>query len=235
MFRNCGKDFIVPYAVPLQACYASSTMRVLTIFSLLLTCSPGLSQLAAPTAISDAGYTSCSHNACLFVPDDQHLKAYQQGDMSYMVKEDGEFTLHRGNKMLLSTRLKQLSASVFVTWSEKNDWLAVTWSDGGALGSFHTRVFHVFEGGVSEVDSVKPAYADFRSRHWCKTRGDNVQAYGWDRETGSLVLVTSVYPTGDCGKDLGHTEAYMVQPVSGAILNHLTLHDLNAYARTHPQ
>ena len=205
------------------------------MFSLLLVCLPGMCQLAAPTAISDSGYTSCSHKSCLFVPDDLHPRTYQQGDMSYTVREDGGFTLHRGHKTILSTRFENLSASVFVTWSEKNDWLAVTWSDGGAIGNFHTRVFHLSEDEVKEVDSVKAAYADFRSRHWCKTRGDNVQAYGWDRKTGTLVLVTSVYPTGDCGRDLGHTEAYMVHPVDGAVRKHLTLHNFNAYARSHPQ
>ncbi len=62
-----------------------------------------------------------------------------------------------------------------------------------------------------------------------------MQAYGWNKKTGALVLVTSVYPTGDCGKDLGHTEAYLVQPINGRILKHLTLGEFNVYAKTHPQ
>lgn len=128
-----------------------------------------------------------------------------------------------------------MSASVFVVWSQRNDWFAITWSDGGAIGNFHTRVFHIAGNNVKEADSVKPAYADFRSRHWCRIRGNNVQAYGWDETSGALVLVTSVYPTGDCGKDLGHTEAYLVQPASGAILKHLSLRDFNEYAKSHPQ
>ncbi len=85
--------------------------------------------------------------------------------MSYTVKENGGFTLIRDGKTILSTRLRNLSASVLVTWSEKNDWFAVTWSNGGAIGNFHTRVFHIAGNDVNEVDSVGPAYADFRSRH----------------------------------------------------------------------
>ncbi len=208
---------------------------VLLAVSLLLACVPGMCQLAAPTAIGDFGYTSCSHGSCLLVPDDEHPKTYRQGNLSYTITESGKFTLSRERKMIWSTGLKDLSASVFVVWSERSDWFAITWSDGGAIGNFHTRVFHIAEDKVNEVDSVRNAYAAFRSRHWCKTRGDNVQAYGWDEDTGALVLVTSVYPTSDCGRDLGHTEAYLVQPTNGAILKHLSLHQFNAYVKSHPQ
>lgn len=203
--------------------------------SLFLACVPGLCQLPAPTAISDFGYTSCSHSSCLLVPDDEHPKTYRRGDLSYTVTESGRFTLNRKTKMILSTDLKDLSASVFVVWSERNDWFAITWSDGGAIGNFHTRVFHIADNNVKEVDSARTAYADFRSRHWCKTRGDNLQADGWDGTSGGLVLVTSVYPTGDCGKDLGHTEAYLVQPTDGVILKHLNIRQFNEYAKSHPQ
>jgi hypothetical protein len=200
-----------------------------------LACVSGMCQLPAPTAISDVGYSSCSHASCLFVPDDEHPKTYRQGDFTYAVTEGDEFTLSRDRKTILSTHLKDLSASVFVVWSERNDWFAITWSDGGAIGNFHTRVFQVAEDKVTEVEAVRNAYADFRSRHWCKTRGDNVQAYGWDEKTSALVIVTSVYPTGDCGKDLGHTEAYLVQPTDGAIIKHPSLREFNVYAKSHPQ
>jgi len=209
--------------------------RVFALVSLPLACDLGMCQLPAPTAISGFGYTSCSHSSCLFVPDDQHPKAYRQGDLSYTVTEGGKFTLSRRQKGIFSTRLKDLSASVFVVWSERNDWFAITWSDGGAIGNFHTRVFQIAGDKVNEAESVKTAFSDFRGRHSCKARGDNVQAYGWDQETGALVLVTSVYPTGDCGKDLGHTEAYWVQPTDGAILRHLSLREFNLYAKSHPQ
>jgi hypothetical protein len=103
-------------------CYAPGMIRrALIAVSLLLASVWGMCQLPAPTAISDFGYTSCSHSSCLFVPGDQHPKAYFQGNLSYTVTESGKFTLSRGQKLILSTRLKDLSASVFVVWSERND------------------------------------------------------------------------------------------------------------------
>lgn len=192
-------------------------------------------QIDAPTAISDFGYASCLKNSCLFVPDDQHPKTYRQGAFSYTVGEDGKFILSKDHKMVWSTMLKDLSASVFVTWSERDNRFAITWSDGGAIGNFHTRVFHLAGDSINETASTQIAFQDFRGRHWCRTRGDNVQAAGWDRQTGALILVLSVYPTGDCGKDLGHTEAYFVAPQNGAIRRHLNIREFNLYAKRYLQ
>jgi hypothetical protein len=208
--------------------------RAFLAISLLLACASGTCQLDAPTAISDHGYSSCSHSSCMFVPD-EHPKTYRQGNFTYSASEEGKLVVRNGQTIVLSTLLKDLSASVFVTWSERSDWLAVTWSDGGAIGNFHTRVFQINGDSAHESQAVNRAFADFRSRHWCKARGDNVQAYGWDKEKGALVLVTSVYNTGDCGRDMGHMEAYFVRPGDGAILQHMTLLEFTAYARSHPQ
>lgn len=208
--------------------------RAFLVASLVLACASGACQLDAPNALSDHGYSSCSHSSCLFAPD-EHPKTYRRGRFTYSVSEEGKLVVRNGQTILLSTLLKDLSASVFVSWSEKTDWIAVTWSDGGAIGNFHTRVFHIDADKAQESQAVKTAFADFRSRHWCKARGDNVQAYGWDKKTGALVLAASVYNTGDCGKDMGHMEAYFVRPDDGAILQHMTLREFTAYARSHPQ
>jgi hypothetical protein len=196
-------------------------------------------QLEAPTAISDLGYSSCSRDACLFVPDSEHPKVYHHADLSYTVEvppsdEGGRFVLRRANNVLLATGLRDLSASVLVVWSEKSDWFAVTWSDGGAIGNFHTRVFRIQGSQVSETKAVNPASREFQSRYYCKQRGDNVQAYGWDKDSGALVLVMSVYPTGDCGRDAGHMEAYFVRATDGTVLRHLPLAQLRAYMESHP-
>jgi len=196
------------------------------------------SQLAAPTAISDAGFSACSHNTCTFVPESEKPTVYRRGNLSYTVRvpardEGGTFVMRRGRKVLLTTPLKDLSASVSVVWSQKSDWFAVTWSDGGAIGNFHTRIFHVVDEAVQEFPTVRNAFRSFRSRHWCRVRGDNVQAYRWD-ESGAIVLVMSVYPTGDCGEEAGHMEAYFVRPTDGIVLRRLTAARLDAYIKTHP-
>jgi hypothetical protein len=106
--------------------------------------------------------------------------------------------------------------------------IALTYSDGGAIGGFHVRVFLIDRNGVRDVSKcIEVAVADFKGRHYCKTRGNNVTALKWIR--GSLLILTEVYPTSDCGPDLGHLEGYLVSVPQGKILEHMTLSQLKHY------
>jgi hypothetical protein len=106
--------------------------------------------------------------------------------------------------------------------------IALTYSDGGAIGGFHVRIFFIDGNGVTDVSkSIDGAVADFKERHYCKPRGNNVSALKWIH--GSLLILTEVYPTGDCGPDLGHLEGYLVSVPQGKILEHMTLNQLKHY------
>jgi len=108
------------------------------------------------------------------------------------------------------------------------DHIALTYSDGGAIGAFHVRVFQVDGDVVTDATkAIIGAVADFKSHHYCKTRGNNVSALKWIN--GDLLLMTEVYPTGDCGIDLGHIEGYRVSVPDGKIQEHLTLEQLRRY------
>jgi hypothetical protein len=195
-------------------------------------------QLSAPTAFDD--FSGCAHHTCTWVPWSTH-KTFREGDLSYSVEvtekddDQGDFVLRRGEKLLIRTPLKDLSASVSVVWSDDRHNFAVTWSDGGAIGAFSVRVFHVEADSVSELPAWEKAWAEFKKRHWCRARGDNIQAYSWLPDSNQLILVLSVYPTGDCGADLGHTEAYVVNAKTGEIGQNWSVKKLNSYMRLHPE
>jgi len=217
--------------------YAKSLGILLGLLSLS---GPALTyaQLDAPTALSD--FSGCAHHTCTWVPWSTH-KTFKQGDLTYTVEVNsqddsgGNFVLLRAGKELLHTPLKDLSASTSVVWSDDKKSVAITWSDGGAIGNFHVRVFHIEGSSVTEWPAVKQAFDTFKAQHWCKTRGDNIQAYQWLPNSQGLVLVLSVYPTSDCGKDLGHTEAYVVDASTGNIQQKWGISQLNAYMRSRPE
>jgi|GEM_PF-6311440 len=195
-------------------------------------------QLPAPGAFND--FSGCAHHTCTWVPWTTH-KTFREGDLSYSVevtqKDDnqGDFVLRRGEKLLIRTPLKDLSASVSVVWSDDRRNFAVTWSNGGAIGAFRVRAFHVEADSVSELPAWEKAWAEFKKRHWCRARGDNIQAYSWLPDSRQFILVLSVYPTGDCGADSGHTEAYLVDAETGEIQQNWSIKKLNAYMRAHPE
>jgi hypothetical protein len=216
-------------------------LRVVLIFVLGTVLSgsiPVPAQLDAPTALSD--FAGCAHHTCTWVPWSTH-KVFQQADLTYGVEVTGQdnhggvFILRRKGKELLRTPLKDLSASVSVVWSSNRNSFAITWSDGGAIGNFHVRAFHIDTDSVTEWPATKQAFDAFRARHWCEARGDNMQAYQWFPNSRELVLVLSVYPTGDCGKELGHTEAYVVDAATGDIQQHWNAKQMSTYMRTHPE
>ena len=65
--------------------------------------------------------------------------------------------------------------------------------------------------------------------HYCKTRGNNVTALRFIGDARHLLLMTDVYPTGDCGADLGHTEGYVIGVPDGKIQRHLSLQELKRF------
>ncbi len=94
----------------------------------------------------------------------------------------------------------------------------LTWSDGGAIGGFHTRAFHVSSRNKlrEEATALSNIRHNFEARHSCKTRGDNFLAVKW-LSPNTLLMEASVYSTGDCGTDLGYTERYSVRVSTGEI------------------
>lgn len=195
-------------------------------------------QLDAPGAFDT--FSNCLRHTCVWNPFSAH-RTFHQGDLAYTVKADDDsakealFQLRRGKKVLLSTPLKDLSASVSVVWSADGSHFAITWSDAGDIGRFHVLAFRIEGDSVTRLPATKQAWTAFTSRHWCKTRGDNIQAYGWYPESQALVLVLSVYPAGDCGKDLGHMEGFVVDAATGEIKENWDVKQLDAYMGGHPQ
>ncbi len=196
-----------------------------------------IAQLDAPGAFSD--FSGCAHHTCTWVPGAVH-KTFTHGELSYRVDggdddKGGEFFLYRGKKELLRAELKDLSASTSVVWSPDGQSFAISWSDGGAIGNFHVRVFHLDGDKITEWPSGKIAFQAFKARHWCPSRGDNIQAYNWSSDSRLLVLVLSVYPTGDCGLQLGHTEGYLVDSATGRVREVWNHRKLSAYLNSHPE
>jgi hypothetical protein len=178
-----------------------------------------------------------------FIPEGQSsTRIAQLGDIDleavFLPRDDGAaFRFVRKGATILSFTSKHLAASevwvaagrgISSTPGDGYDRIALTYSDGGAIGNFHVRVFQLEGDVVTDVSkTIEGAVADFRARHYCKPRGNNVTALKWIE--GDLLLMTEVYPTGDCGPDGGHVEAYLVSVPDGKIQKHLTLEQLKSY------
>jgi len=130
----------------------------------------------------------------------------------------GWLRVFQGRKLLSRFTLKHLSAGIWLNWAPDSNAFFLMWSDGGAIGNFHVRVFRIRNDRVVELPTMKIAEAEFATEHYCRSRRNNSLALRWPNGSDSLVIATGVYPTSDCGKDLGFTIAYVVRTDDGKII-----------------
>jgi hypothetical protein len=141
--------------------------------------------------------------------------------------KQAKFSVRRGARTIFTFAVDNLSSNAEVLWSPDGKAFALNYSDGGAIGGFHVRLFLVNGDKVTDVSrAIQPAVNAFKARHYCKSRGNNVMAVKWLPNASDLLLMTEVYSTGDCGPDLGYAEGYIVAVPDGKIERHLTLNQL---------
>jgi hypothetical protein len=132
--------------------------------------------------------------------------------------DHGQIRILENARLLATYPLNDLSAGVFVKWSDDSRAVYVDWSDGGMIGGYHLRAFRIDDGVVRELPLSTPAETEFERKYPCKTRGHNVYAVRWLNGSQEMLLALEVYPTSDCGKNLGLFRGSRVRSIDGAIL-----------------
>jgi hypothetical protein len=175
--------------------------------------------------------TYCYNDVLQFGLGEGPIQASVPGEDEITVRFDqGRFSIRRGTRTLTTFVVDDFSSNGLMLWSPDQQAFALTYSDGGAVGAFHVRVYLMHGDTVTEVSkAIQPALDAFKARHYCKSRGNNVSAMKWVHDSKHLMLMTTVYPTGDCGPDSGHAEGYLVAIPDGKIERHLTLEQLENY------
>lgn len=106
-----------------------------------------------------------------------------------------------------------------VAWSPDSRAFFATYTEGGAVGNFVTKVFYVTPRGLREVDPTKPLVAAFMSRpHYCYwDEGPNLGSIIWTRGSSRLLIAAEVAPHTVC-EEMGTFRAYEVAVPSGKIV-----------------
>jgi hypothetical protein len=130
----------------------------------------------------------------------------------------GQLRVYAGDDMRGSYELHDLSGGIFIKWSPDSRAFYLMWSNGGAIGGYEVRAFRITGGQVTETVITKKAEDEFERKHPCPDRGHNVYAVRWLNGSEELLLAMQVYPTSDCGKELGLYGGYLVGATDGTIL-----------------
>jgi hypothetical protein len=141
------------------------------------------------------------------------LGGYREGGDS----ESGWLRVFQGRRVMHEYALQDLSGGIFVKWAPDSTAFYLMWSNGGMIGGYEVRVFRVGDNGVREVPAVTQVLKEFTQKHHCHDRGENIFAIRWVGQSDELMIATQVYPTSDCGKDMGFTAGYLVRIDDGDI------------------
>jgi hypothetical protein len=129
--------------------------------------------------------------------------------------KDYKFRVAVAVKEVSNFELPDISSNVEVGWSPDSSQFFISYSDGGAVGGYHARLYRVTDTDVN-MGRVPALVAErFRGKHRCKSRGSNLFFLDWTPDSKIGFFVAEVYPTGDCGKELGAFRGYAVNLEDG--------------------
>jgi hypothetical protein len=192
---------------------------------------------------------SCSCQADVFVPEMfQQKRSVPSPNGRYQVVMGGYFEYYEGEddyeaawlrvlekgRILRQYRLRRLSAGIFVKWAPDSRAFYVMWSNGGRTGGYNLRVFRVLGQTVTETRGANVAFADFRGKHYCESRGNNAYAVRWADQANRLLVAAEVYPTSDCGQDAGLESGYLIDIGNGRILRRYSHSEISAEMKECP-
>jgi hypothetical protein len=137
--------------------------------------------------------------------DDFHSGAMDVNSPDYTnrvtLAKDFSFKILKAGEEIGRIDLQDLSSNVQILWVPDSQKFSITYNSGGAMGTFRTHVYRIEREAVIELlKPLKTAFDDFKKQYYCKARGNNISALGWQTDSQAILLHTEVYPTSD-GED----------------------------------
>ncbi len=196
---------------------ASIYRRIVIVFTVFVVSSASSPLSAHPQRCSRTSFTlkDLEKRVSILSPDGRHRVSLSVKDED---DENGGLRVYTGKQLIAKYALGDLSGSVYVNWAPDSQAFYFLWSNGGAIGTYKVRVFKISTNSVQEFVTIKNATMEFERHHSCAYRDTNVFVVRWMKGSDELLLAPQVYPTSDCGKEMGVCRGYRVRISDGAIL-----------------
>jgi len=128
------------------------------------------------------------------------------------------FRVTSGKTVISEFKLPDVSSNIEIGWSPDSSQFFISYSDGGAVGGFHVHLYSLGGTTIQESHTPEVVAGRFKQLHWCQSRGNNLSFLDWTADSKVGFFVAEVYPTGECGKELGLYQGYAVRLQDGKIL-----------------
>lgn len=163
------------------------------------------------------GWTGPSKSLTIKSPNGQNAVIVEYHSQSSPSPENATVYLEIGGRRL-RTKIGQLVNSE-VQWSPDSKALAVTFSDGGDVGTYHTRIYWI-ENQAFRVQEptagVKQAYLSHKLVCF-QAEPPNIGAIEWLGSSQQILLAAEIPPHSNCD-NFGTFKAYQVQLPGGRIV-----------------
>jgi hypothetical protein len=150
--------------------------------------------------------------------DKEPTVASPDGRKSVQVTKGYKFRIVTDGSVAATLDFPDVSCGVEIGWSPDSSQFFISYSDGGAVGGYHVHLYRLIGNQVQEDQAPSLVAARFKTEHWCETRGNNLFFLNWTPDSKIVFLVAEVYPTSDCGKQMGQVQGYAVHTDDGTIL-----------------
>lgn len=133
------------------------------------------------------------------------------GSSKIVLAKDFSLRVFANNREIGTVITPGMSADLQIIWAPDSQKFGITYSDGGAEGTFQGHLYRLTSNGTSELSRpIRVAFDDFKKRYFCKIRGNNEYVLGWGSESSTIFVILQVYPTGDCGENFGKMNGYLM-------------------------
>jgi hypothetical protein len=106
-----------------------------------------------------------------------------------------------------------------IGWSPTSALFFVTYSDGGAVGTYHISTYRISAGNIKRIDLATAVRRDFQSRYpkCFEPEEPNIFGVAWSADSTKLLVAAEVLPHSNCD-DMGTFNLYAVAVSNGAII-----------------
>jgi hypothetical protein len=132
--------------------------------------------------------------------------------------KDFSFRVMSGGKEITTLSYGDMSCCLEVGWSPDSSQFFIMYSDGGAMGGFHTHIFRISGGRISESPVTRVVADRFQSLHYSTTPGINLYFLDWTPDSRDVFLIAEVPPESYYGKNMGFYTGFLADASSGEIL-----------------
>lgn len=109
-----------------------------------------------------------------------------------------------------------------IAWSPTSDVFFVTYSDGGAVGTYHVSAYRFSDGNLVKIDPTPAVRRDFQKRYpkCFSPEEPNIAGIAWSADSTKLLVAAEVLPHANCD-DMGTFALYAVAVPSGKIIDRI--------------